>query len=67
MTARVSMLLKSRAFHDMLPFCLCNKKRHSAHKQTLLSKDTIDSVLRHGEVSRAKTYQLPRMSTYVQS
>ena len=27
MTARVSMLLKSRASPDMLPFSLCNKKR----------------------------------------
>jgi len=27
MTARVSMLLKSRASPDMLPFCLYNKKR----------------------------------------
>jgi len=27
MTARVSMLLKSRALPEMLPFSLCNKKR----------------------------------------
>ena len=27
MTARVSMLLKSRSSPDMLPFSLCNKKR----------------------------------------
>jgi len=27
MTARVSMLLKSRASPDLLPFRLCNKKR----------------------------------------
>jgi len=27
MTAHVSMLLKSRASPDMLPFSLCNKKR----------------------------------------
>ena len=27
MTARVSMLLKSRASPDVLPFSLCNKKR----------------------------------------
>jgi len=27
MTARVSMLLKSHASPDMLPFSLCNKKR----------------------------------------
>ena len=29
MTARVLMLLKSRASLDMLPFSLCNKKRHA--------------------------------------
>jgi len=29
MTARVSMLLKSRASPDMLPFSLCNKKRRA--------------------------------------
>jgi len=27
MTARVSILLKSRALPDMLPFSVCNKKR----------------------------------------
>jgi hypothetical protein len=27
LTACVSMLLKSRASHDMLPFSLCKKKR----------------------------------------
>jgi len=61
MTARVSMLLKSRASPDMLPFSLCNKKKtcNSAHKQTHLSKDTIDSVLRHREVGRAKDLSAP--------
>ena len=55
-TACVSMLLKSRASLDILPFSLCNKKKtcNSAHEQTPLSTDTIDSVLRHREVGRAK-------------
>jgi len=60
MTARVSMLLKLRASPDMLPFSLCNKKScNSAHEQTPLSKDTIDSVLRHREVGRAKNLSAP--------
>ena len=60
MTARVSMLLKSRASPDMLPFSLCNKKRHVIrHMKTLLSNDTIDSVLRHREVGRAKDLSAP--------
>ena len=65
MTARVSMLLKSHASPDMLPFSLCNKKKtcNSAHEQTPLSKDTIDSVLRHWEVGRAKDLSVhPLMS-----
>jgi hypothetical protein len=47
MTACVSVLLKSRASPDMLPFGLCNKKNtcNSAHEQIPLSNDTIDSVL----------------------
>ena len=44
-TARVSMLLKSRAQEKT-----CN----SSHVQTPFSNDTIDSVLRHREVGRAK-------------
>ena len=45
------MLLKSRAPPDMLPFSLCN---NSAHEQTPLSNDTIDSFLRHREIVRVK-------------
>jgi hypothetical protein len=56
MTARVSMLLKSRASPDMLPFSLCNKKRLFP---TPISNDTIDSVLRHREVGRAKDLPAP--------
>jgi hypothetical protein len=61
MTTRVSMLLKSRASPDMLPFSLCNKKRleNLAHEQTPLPKDTVDSVLRNGEVGRAKDLSAP--------
>jgi len=55
MTARVSMLLKSRVSPDMLHFSLCNKKTcYSAHEQTPLSNDTIVPVPRHREVGRAK-------------
>ena len=56
MKTRVSMLLKSRASSDMLSFSLCN---NSAHEETPLYKDTIDSVLRHREVSRAKDLPAP--------
>jgi hypothetical protein len=45
MTARVLMLLKSRASPYMLPFSLCNKTCNSVHEQTPLSNDTTDSVL----------------------
>ena len=37
MTARVSMLLKSRASPDMLPFSLCNKNQHFLKLTPLLS------------------------------
>jgi len=53
MIVRVSMLLKSRASPDMLPFSLCNKKS-SPYEQTPLSNDAINSVLRHRELGRAK-------------
>jgi len=60
MTARVSMLLKSSASPDMLPFSPCNKKRlATAHEQIPLSNDTIESVLRHREVGRAKDLSAP--------
>ena len=55
MIARVSMLLKSRALRDILPFSLFKKKTcNSPHEETPLSKYIIDSVLRHREVGRAK-------------
>jgi len=61
MTAHISMMLKSYASPVMLLFSLCNKKKtcSSAHEQTPLSTDTIDSVLRHREVGRAKDLSAP--------
>jgi len=42
MTARVSMLLKSRASPDMLPFSLCNKKSLAIrHMKRLLFLTTL--------------------------
>jgi len=61
MTARVSMLLKSRASPDMLLFSLCNKKSLAIRHVTPLSNDTTDSVLRLREIVRAKDLSaLPR-------
>ena len=62
-TARVSMMLKSRASPDILPFSLCYKTCNSAHEQTPVSNDTIDSVLRHREVGRAKDLLAPPRMT----
>ena len=60
MTTRVSMLLKSRASPDMLPFGLCNKKRLAIrHVTRPLSNETIESVLQHHEVGRAKDLSTP--------
>jgi len=63
MTARVSMLLKSRvawhaSFHPLLQEKTCN----SAHEQILLSNDTINSVLRHRELGRANDLSEPPRS-----
>ena len=60
MTARVSMLLKSRASSDMLPFSLCNKKRLAIrHMNRPLFPTIFDSVLRHREEGRAKNLSPP--------
>jgi hypothetical protein len=60
MTARVLMLLISRVLPDMLPFILCNKKRlANRHVNRLLFPTTLDSVLRHREVGRAKDLSAP--------
>jgi hypothetical protein len=69
MTARVAMLLKSRAFPDMLPFRLCKQEKtcYSAHEQTPLSDDTIDFVLRHREVGRDKDLSAHRRMFHVRA
>ena len=61
MTARVSMLLKSRASPDVLPFSLCKKKRLAIRhiNRPPLSNDTIDSVQRLREVGRANDISRP--------
>ena len=62
MTARFSMLLKSRASLHMLPFNLCN---NSAHERAPLSNDTIDSFLRHRKIGRAKDLSSPFRMHYL--
>ena len=62
MTVRVSMLSKSRMSLDMLPFSLCNKKRlaiRHMNRPLVPTNDTIDSVLRHRKVGRAKDLSAP--------
>jgi len=58
MTAHVSMLLKSHALPDMLPFSLCNKKRREIQHMSRppFSKNLI---LRHREVGQAKDLSAP--------
>ena len=58
MKSRVSMLLKSRTSPDVLPFSLYNKKRLEIRHMDRppLSNDTIDSVLPHRELGRAKDF-----------
>jgi len=68
MTARVSMLLKSRAsLACFLSASVTRKTCNSAHEQTPLSNDTIDSVLRHWEVGRAKDLSAPPRTAKIQS
>ena len=63
LTARISVLLKSRASPDLLPFSLYNKKRLAIrHMNRPLFPKTIDSVLRHREVGRAKDLLAPLRS-----
>ena len=58
-TARVPMLLKSRASRDMLPFCLCNKKRLAIrHMNRLLFPTTLSiSSYDIGKYFGLRTYQ----------
>jgi hypothetical protein len=56
----VSMLLKSHALPDKLPFSHCNKKRLAIrHMNRPLSNDTIDCILWHQEVGRTKDLSAP--------
>ena len=61
MTARVSMLLKSRASPDILPFSLCNKKRlgNSAPEQTPSFQRRYRFRTTTSEVCRAKDLSAP--------
>jgi len=64
LTARVSMLLKSRASPDMLPFSLCNKKRLAIwHMNRPLFPTTL-SILSYdnGKYFGLRTYQYPLIS-----
>jgi len=59
MTARVWILFKSRAWHAFFEPLQQEKSCNSAQEQTPHSIDTIDSVLRHREVIRAKDLLAP--------
>jgi len=60
MAACVSILLKSRASPDMLPFSLCKKNRFAIrYVNRPLFPNTIDSLLRHQEVGRAENLSAP--------
>jgi hypothetical protein len=65
MTARVSMLLKSRPSPETSLQPLYQEKTcNSAYEQTPLSNDTIVSVLRHREVGRTKDLSTPLRISY---
>ena len=59
MTARVQMLLKSRASPDMLPFSLCNKKRLAIRHMNRPLFPTTLSIPSYdiGKYVRLRTYQ----------
>jgi len=67
MTARVSMLLKSRLSPDMLPFSLCNKKRLAIRHMnmplfpTTLSIPSFDT----GKYLGLRIYQHPLVILYM--
>ena len=68
MTARVAMLLKSRASRDRLLFSLCNKKRLAIrHMNRPHFPMTIDSILGHQEVGRAKDLSAPPFIRCIQA
>jgi hypothetical protein len=61
MIARVSMLLKSRASSDMLPFNLCNKKRLAIRHMNRPYFSTTRSIPSHDMRKKVelRTYQHP--------
>jgi hypothetical protein len=61
MTARVSMLLKSLASPDMLPFCLFDKKRLAIQPMNIPLFPTIRSIPSYdiGKWVGLRTYQHP--------
>ena len=61
MTARVSVLLKSRASPDVLPFSLCNKKRLAIRHMNRLLFPTTLSIPSYdmGKQVGLRTYQHP--------
>ena len=65
LTARVSMLLKSRTSPDMFPFSLCNKDLQFGTWTDPLFPTTLDSVLRHRELGRAKDLSAPSRTVWV--
>jgi len=66
MTARVPMLLKSRASPDMLPFSLCNKKILAIRHVNRLLFASILSIPSYyiGKQVRLRTYQHPLVNWY---
>jgi len=65
MRASVSILLKSHASPDMLPFSLCNRKRLAIQHMTRpLFPMTLFSVLQHREVGQAKDLSAPPCSMW---
>ena len=67
MTARVSMLLKSRASPDKLPFSLCNKKRLAIRYMNRPLFPTTLSIPSYdiGKQVVLRTYQHPFVEVYI--
>jgi len=66
MSARVSMLLKSCASPDMLPFSLCNKKRLAIrHMNRSLFPTTLSIPSYDREVGRAKDLSATPRTMYI--
>jgi hypothetical protein len=58
-SSRLDVEIARVAWHASFQPLKQEKTCNSTHKQTLLSNDTIDSVLRHREVGRAKDLSAP--------